>query len=206
MRQTSLATQLQSASGLDAAVSLQARAFFDDPLFEWVFQDEADRRTRLPWLMSVGLNVGLRSGEVHTTSGPMLGHAVWLPPGDTHVDDERLASAGFVDADRQMGAASLARFGSFMEQVGQHHQQLVPEPHWYLMILGVDPPFQGQGVGGVLLQPVLARADREARRCYLETTKERNLAFYRRHGFDVVREDVPDESGPRVWLMVRVPR
>jgi ribosomal protein S18 acetylase RimI-like enzyme len=92
-----------------------------------------------------------------------------------------------------------------MTQIEPTHERLVPEPHWYLMILGVDPPHQGRGVGGTLIRPTLARADAEGVRCYLETAKERNLAFYRRHGFEVAAEDdVPD--GPHVWMMTREPR
>jgi ribosomal protein S18 acetylase RimI-like enzyme len=201
-----LETIPQPEATRDDAARLQARAFFDDPLFTWVFPDEAHRRAGLPWLMSVGIGLGLRFGEAHTTSGSMMGHAVWLSPGSTHVTPDRLEAAGFVDPERRIGAAALTRFGTFMEQVAPQHEELVPEPHWYLLILGVDPPHQGQGVGGTLMQPVLTRADGEGVRCYLETAKERNVAFYVRHGFDVMREDVVEGGGPRFWMMVRNPR
>ena len=69
--------------------------------------------------------------------------------------------------------------------------------------LGVEPDRQGQGIGSALIQPVLGRADAEGLPCYLETTKERNVTFYRRHGFDVVAEgDLPD-LGPPFWTMRR---
>ena len=58
----------------------------------------------------------------------------------------------------------------------------------------------------MLLQPVLERADRENSRCYLETAKEKNLSFYRSHGFEVVGEDVLPNDGPRVWMMAREAR
>jgi ribosomal protein S18 acetylase RimI-like enzyme len=199
-------TILQPESALDHAASVQARAFFDDPVFTWVFPDVEERRGRLPWLMRVGVSLGMRFGEVHTTRDAMLGHAVWLPPGDTHVDAERLAAAGFLEPDTHIGVTALTRFDTFMEQMSPHHERLVPEPHWYLMILDVDPPHQGRCYGGTLLQPVLTRADREARSCYLETAKEGNLALYRKHGFEVVAEDVLHGDGPRVWMMVRKPR
>jgi ribosomal protein S18 acetylase RimI-like enzyme len=196
----------QPERGLADAAALQARAFFDDPVFAWVLADPDERRMRLPWLMRVGISIGMRFGEVHTIGDTMQGHAVWLPPGGTHVDDERLAAAGFVDPEAHIGAEALTRFGMFMEQLGPHHQRLAPDPHWYLMILGVDPPYQGRGLGGMLLQPVLERADREDSRCYLETAKEKNLSFYRSHGFEVVGEDVLPNDGPRVWMMAREAR
>ena len=69
-------------AGLDEAGEIQARAFFDDPVFTFVFPDETERRERLPWLMSIGVAYGARFGHVDTTAGSMLGHAVWVPPGD----------------------------------------------------------------------------------------------------------------------------
>jgi hypothetical protein len=88
-----LDTTALAAPDLDASAVIQARAFFDDPLFEFLFPDEAVRRVQLPWVMRVGIAVGLHVGHVHTTQRAMLGHAVWLPPGSTHVSDDRLAEA-----------------------------------------------------------------------------------------------------------------
>ena len=190
-------------SDLGDAAQIQSRAFFDDPLFRFVFPDEHDRQVRLPWLMRIGVGYGCRFGHVDTTAGAMLGHAVWLPPGETHVGDERLAEAGFVEPETHMGPAAFGRFGAFMERVSPIHERLMPEPHWYLMILGVDPPHQGQRVGSALIGSTLARADAEERRCYLETAKERNVPFYQKHGFEVLEETDIGVGGPHVWIMVR---
>ncbi len=79
-----------------------------------------------------------------------------------------------------------------------HHRDMT-DPHWYVMVLGVAPAFQGQGYGRALLQPMLDRAELEGVPCYLETTQPKNVSFYRRLGFDVLVEDVEPESGLRVW-------
>jgi len=80
-------------------------------------------------------------------------------------------------------------------QLGELHAQAVPPDHWYLLILGVDPPRQGQGVGGSLIEPILRRADAEGRQFYLETMKPRNVTFYGKHGFDVVLEGDTADGG-----------
>jgi GNAT superfamily N-acetyltransferase len=77
-------------------------------------------------------------------------------------------------------------------------------PHYYLAILGTDPDAQGRGIGSALLQPTLETCDRDAIPAYLESSKERNVDFYARHGFRVTGElQMPD--GPRVWPMWRDP-
>jgi len=79
-------------------------------------------------------------------------------------------------------------------------------PHWYLATLGTDPPRQGRGVGSALLCDVLRRCDEEGLLAYLESSKERNVAFYRRHRFEVTGEIQVPGGGPRLWLMGREPR
>jgi ribosomal protein S18 acetylase RimI-like enzyme len=194
-------------NALAAAAAVQGRAFFDDPAFTFTWRDDAERRERLPWLMQVGIGCGLRFGHVDTTTGAMLGHAVWLRPGETYVTAEMLHEFGFGDAAERMGEQALARFGMFMEVASEAHDRLMPDRHWFLMILGVDPPFQGQGVGSTLISPTLALADADGLPCYLETTKERNVAFYRKHGFEIGHQaDISDGGDSlRVWMMIREP-
>ncbi len=79
----------------------------------------------------------------------------------------------------------------------------MPEPHWYVAALGVDPEVQGQGLGSVLMAHGMARADRDGRPIYLETETERNVGFYRRFGFDVVEEFIPEGLNVPMWLLAR---
>ncbi len=117
-----------------------------------------------------------------------------------------MAEVGAGIRDREMSEAARARFGAVMATWGELHGRDMPMPHWYLMILGVDPPRHGQGVGGALLAPMLARADAEGLPCYLETAKNRNVRFYQKHGFRVLVEDTMSENGFRFWTMRRDPR
>jgi GNAT superfamily N-acetyltransferase len=79
------------------------------------------------------------------------------------------------------------------------------EPHWYLAALGTAPEQQGKGEASAALAPVLQRCDDEGVPAYLESSKESNLPFYRRHGFEVTTElRVP--GGPVFYPMWRDPR
>jgi len=182
-----------------------ARSFFDDPFISYAFPDPDHRFRESPWFFSVGVRAVLGVGRVHTDAR-VTGAAVWMPPGTPSLSDEAFAAAGFSDAPRRLGLEALTRFGQNMSHLGELHERLMPEPHWYLMILGVDPPHQGRGVGGELMQPVLAECDREGLPAYLETQKARNVPFYRKHGFEVVHETEAPTGGPHWWLMRRQPR
>jgi hypothetical protein len=52
---------------------------------------------------------------------------------------------------------------------------------------------------------VLAACDRTGVDAWLETATAANVGYYRRFGFEVVREvDLPD-GGPQCWLLRRAP-
>jgi ribosomal protein S18 acetylase RimI-like enzyme len=78
------------------------------------------------------------------------------------------------------------------------------EPHAHLAFLGVATAAQGRGVGSSILKQTLAPLDVSGTLGYLETTTERNVALYERHGFVVSGEiKLP---GLHLWTMTRAPR
>jgi ribosomal protein S18 acetylase RimI-like enzyme len=78
-------------------------------------------------------------------------------------------------------------------------------PHYYLAVLGTDPAQQGRGLGSALLAPVLERCDQDGVGAFLESSKERNIDFYARHGFRVT-DELRLPRGPTMWQMWRDPR
>jgi GNAT superfamily N-acetyltransferase len=156
--------------------------------------------------MLAGSRICLPYGELYTTPGSVMGSANWLPPGKTELSEEALGAAGAFEVLAQMGDEGAAKFSALMARLGEIHAKAVEPDHWYLLILGVDPPHQGQGVGGSLIEPILRRADAEGRSCYLETMKPRNVTFYQKHGFNVAVEDDTADGGLHFWTMRRDPR
>ena len=203
---TATQTVRMTKAQIPEAGAALARAFHDDPLITYILSDEARRPSALRWFMTAAARYGHAYGEVHTTEGRVDGCAIWLPPGDVKVTLPRMIRAGLWAAPFTFGIGALGRFLNATDFYEKLHEQAMPEPHWYLMVLGVDTPRQGQGVGGALTQPVLARADAAGMPCYLETNKTRNVPFYEKQGFSVVMEgDIP-KGGPRYWTMRRAPK
>lgn len=78
------------------------------------------------------------------------------------------------------------------------------QPHWHLGPVAVDPRYQGQGIGSLLMQVFCNRMDAAGEPAYLETDKLINVTFYERFGFEVIhREDV---LGVPNWFMRRDPQ
>jgi ribosomal protein S18 acetylase RimI-like enzyme len=183
-----------------------ARAFQDDPVWAGVFPDPARRAVALSAMFRALVRVHACYGRPLTTA-QLSGVALWRPPG---------AAPGLVDTLRtraalprvvaRLGAAERHRMMRTLRQFAGRRTTLVPEPHWYLEAIGVEPEKQGSGVGTALVTEVLGQADAHRTPCYLETETEANVRFYTRLGFEVAEEHVADALGVPVWLMTRRPR
>jgi GNAT superfamily N-acetyltransferase len=193
-------SQIRDAGGV------LGRAFQDDPYWSWVVPLDSRRAEVLPWFMEVLARYCHKYGEANTTAGKVEGAALWISPGKYPPSTVRMMLAGMMFVPLKFGRAALSRLIRSLGYYEQLHKRGVPGHHWYLPTLGVDPPRQGRGIGSALIQPVLGRADAEGLPCYLETEKERNLPFYRRHGFEVVVKDDLPNGGPHFWTMKREPQ
>ena len=202
VRSTALARAQAEEAG-----NVLSRAFWDDPMITWLMPDEAHRAVANPAFFHMAARLGLNEHSAWTTFGKPDGAAIWMPPGKHDLTDDMMGAAGFLEAVPLMGDETMGRFGTLMGAMNeQHESNMKNRPHWFLLVLGVEPARQGQGVGGDLIQPILQRADLEGLPCYLETMKTKNLPFYRKHGFEVVSELDIDDGGPHTWCMRRDPK
>jgi ribosomal protein S18 acetylase RimI-like enzyme len=179
-----------------------ASAFQDDPVITWVFPDEQRRRAVLPAFMEFRLRrLAFPHDQVWMT-GDGVAAAAWFPPPGRGQESRwrrlRLLPplVGF------LGLRTASVLGGLNRMEERHPHD---PPHWYLFILGAEQAAQGQGLGSALLAEVLARVDTDGMPAYLESSNERNLAFYGRQGFKVTAE-VVIPGGPRVWPMWREAR
>lgn len=195
------AARRATSADVDTLADVLARAFFDDPIAEWSCRPDELRDDVLKKFNAARLRQVLRTGEVWTD--PTLSTAaLWAAPGAWATSGrEDLELARGLLRPRLLPRAPMVVTGLVL--LTAHHP---PEPpHWYLAVLGTDPPAQHQGLASAALAPVLAACDRDGVGAFLETAKERNLAFYGRHGFAVTEERTLPR-GPHYWHMWRDPR
>ncbi len=183
--------------------------------------DEDMRRQVLPVIERILLRYCLTYGEVWTTPG-LQGVALWLPP-----DHTRGSNWGMLRA--ILWSVSLRGWWKFLRlymadgssefplrrtlreamqgkvRMDEIHEQIVPGPHWYLSVLGVEPDFQGMGIGSRLIAPILERARLAGLPCYLETGTELDVAFYCKNGFKVAYHEVFQPGNLNMLGMVRWP-
>jgi ribosomal protein S18 acetylase RimI-like enzyme len=189
---------------ISTAATTLGRAFATDPLFLWVFPDATIRPAALQRFNRVPVAYGIRYGRV-TTAHEGKAVSVWIPPGPG-ITIPGMIRCGMLAVPFQIVWRPFVPFMGANDVMEKIHKARAPEPHWYLMVLGVDPDLQGQGVGSALVAEGLAQADRAGVPCYLETSERRNLRFYERHGFEILQEASLGKGGPPAWAMRREPR
>lgn len=190
----------------DRATETLAQAFRNDPTYIYICPDEAERVRVSRGLFDTLIRVTPVYGEVWTTSA-VSGVACWLAPGNAEIGFRQMLRTGFALARAMMRFTGDARRRAMgvIGHMDELHRRKLAGPHWYLWALGVEPAAQGQGIGGSLLRPVLARADTEGLPCNLETETEHNVAFYRKHGFEVLTAEAVPGPGIMLWTMARPP-
>jgi ribosomal protein S18 acetylase RimI-like enzyme len=176
--------------------SLMTLAFANDPVMRYLYPDQLQFLTYFPEFVRLFGGRAFDRGSAHITEDG-YGAALWLPPGE-HPDEEALVEL----VKRSAALSAKTDLFQVFQQMSSYHPG---EPHWYLPLIGVDPLYQGGGVGSALLAYALAICDREKRLAYLESSNPKGVRLYQRHGFEVLGTiDVGEH--PTVIPMLRKPR
>ena len=180
------------------------RAFLDDPVMQWMMPDDARRAKALPRIFAAMTRHHFLAGdavELARRDGGLGAAALWDPPGrwQTTTREDLAMLPTFLLAMRGESKRGM----EVSELMKRHHPE---EPHWYLAVIGSDPDVRGAGFGQALMASRLDRCDAEGAPAYLESTKESNVPYYLRFGFEVTGELVVPGGGPTMWQMWRASR
>ncbi|WP_291798639.1 GNAT family N-acetyltransferase [Brevibacterium sp.] len=183
---------------LEDAAAVLAVAFHDYAWTRWVIPEDGYGE-RLRQLQRLYLAHALGHGSVLRTAD-FSGVVALLPVAAPEPAPEVYERIRALHGDR------LGRLGGVESPepelpAAQALAAPLPAADWTLETVGVLSSAQGRGIGGRLVDAGLRTAQaRGASAVGLETSDERNVALYRRHGFEVVAHQRP-ECGPQIWTL-----
>jgi ribosomal protein S18 acetylase RimI-like enzyme len=185
---------------IPGAAATLAEAFVDDPIKCYlVGRDHVPASTSVPFFKAF-LRMQVPHGLTWMTRG-FESVSVWAPP--DHWKVPTLAIARNMPTFLWLYRTRILQNLLVLNDMERRHPK---EPHYYLEFVGTTPAAQGQGMGSKVIAPMCQRADVEGVGMYLESSKESNLAFYGRFGFEVRDTIRHRNGGPTMWLMWRDPR
>lgn len=203
-------TALLKTSEIKQANEILVRAFSKDPMFRYLGieikpgQSQVDK-SLLKWFCNFNLRNCQPYNHIYTTPGDLKGVAVWIPPGKSEMNTWQILLMLFV-LFWKCGWHRTKRSLSLFSTLNKRHHEEMSEPHWMLNLIGVEPTYQGKGIGSLLLQPILEKADRDGFSCYLSTFNEQAVGFYQKHGFITLWQGELSDGSPRIWTMKRKPQ
>lgn len=194
--------RIATAAEVPKVAATYADAFTTDPVFRFLFPGRLRQKARLRTMFEteIELYVLPNGGTVWTDSG-FGGAVAELPPGRW----EMAKTATGKEALRWLRAyrTRLPRALKVQKEMEKRH---ISEPHFYVRTVGVRTALQGRGLGSMLMQPTLERADSAGLPAYIEASSERSAALYERLGFVHLGVFELPEGGPPVWPMRRPAR
>jgi ribosomal protein S18 acetylase RimI-like enzyme len=195
---------VRQAARNDAALlgEILADAFAEDPVFEWLIDPNLKKRDqRMRTFFTSMARTYLRQRKPCFVAGDGSAAAMWAAPGKWAFPMSEMA----VEAAPQAAAFGRRLQRALRTQLQVESQHPKNPKHWYLGYLGARRDQQGQGLGSELLRTQLAEVDAAGIPAYLESSNERNVPLYERHGFKVVDELRALGKGPMIYLMWRDP-
>lgn len=180
----------------NAIIDLMKLAFAADPVSRWVWPSPQK------YLSNVENFAKAYAGKAFSNKtayfiGDYSGAALWLPNGVEPDFDAMMAILQTTSSDEAQTDGP-----EVFEKMGNFHPN---EPHWYLPLLGVDPLYHGKGFGSALMGYATTIFDKENIVAYLESSNEKNITLYRRHGFESLGT-IQVNTSPTIYPMVRKPR
>ncbi|PXF42476.1 Puromycin N-acetyltransferase [Gracilariopsis chorda] len=181
-------------------------AFADDPFIQYLHRpNERHAHEKGLIVNRTVLHCELSRPKGHTTVHVTDDNncvAIWHHPGHWKITGWYLV---------KFSLAMVRAFGwrvLFMASAMKEVERAQPEqPHMHLFIIGTHPDHQGKGYGTTVISEMLKHCDRERLPAYLESSNQRNLPFYRKHGFELIQQIQPARPAcPPIYTMWREPR
>ena len=186
----------------EKAAAVPGRAFRDDPIVLAILEGipPDTRVTRLTIAFAAVLRACAPKGmlvHVREENG-VTGVAIAHPPGAYPLPIP-VQLGILLKAVTRTGVYGLGRWLTWLSRIDKQHPK---SPHYYLEFIGVDPAWQGNGLGSSMLHHLVS--GRSGPRGLLSRTgNPRNVPLYQRCGFQTVAEE--EIIGVHAWFRWRPP-
>lgn len=214
-------------SDISSVVECIQLAFAEDPYFQWAFDHENFNKERNFASLKAKCDWGMRHALFHVAKdtedpeGKVIGVGMWMKPANVNTKQSWLEWWDSYVLWFKQGL-NLVRFGGRgglntkryyiwkrEQAAAQAELWTDPEGYYFCNIVTVRPGIQGKGIGRKLFDVVTEMADKEGRKCYLESSRDKpNIAIYEKMGFQLAKKMVCDDDGVAcdLFCMIREPQ
>lgn len=186
---------------IQKSAEVLAKAFYEYPTFKYIFEDNSDQE-HIKLVFSFIIKYVLLYGKAYASSPQLEGIILFSEFKEYDFSFFRSLRSGGLSLFK-LGSDVGKRFANYNQFCTKIHNELVTEPHQYVILNGVDPEQQNQGIGGKLMRSMLRIAKEKNQPCYLETHGNKKVDFYKKFGFRVISEDVIPDTDILQFAMLK---
>ena len=161
-------------------VEILSASFDDNKSVNFVVKQDKNREKRIKGLMEYSFDICNAFGDVWISEDGQACALVLMP-------DKKKASLSAIlwDVRLALSVISINRIGPVLSRESKIKSFHPKEPFSYLWFIGVKPELQNKWNGSQLLREIIKESKQGKRPIYLETSVERNLPWYKNHGFEI---------------------
>ena len=128
-----------------------------------------------------------------------------MPPSHVYMTDWQFMRSGGLSLSKTVSKNVINLIDTYSKYAKTFHGKYAPGKHWYLYAIAVRKRYQGKGIAGALIKPMLAMLDERKLPCFLETQNGANVPKYEHYGFKTVETGILPNSEIMHWAMLRTP-
>lgn len=161
-------------------VDILAQSFDDNGSVNYVVRQGSNRQQRIRTLLDYSFNICHKFGDVWLSQNEHACALVLYP------DKKRTTLFSILwDVNLVLSAVGITRARKILKREAKIKALHPKESFSYLWFIGVRRKMQNQGIGSQLLDDIIHESWVQRRDIYLETSVERNLPWYKKHGFSI---------------------
>ena len=160
--------------------------FSADPFVRWICPEAGNYMSFIGAFNAYG-GKAVDTNTAYVVEG-FKGTALWLPP-NIEADEEAFVK----EIEQNVLIEKQESLFKVLEELEKYHPE---DPCWYLPIIAVDPHYQNNGIGSLLMKHALEKVDSDGLPAYLESSNPRNMSLYKRYGFETMGQIKVDDVPP----------
>ena len=172
-----------SYSDRKSVVSSLTASFVDNKSVNYIIKQDKKKKHRIRKLMEYSFDYCFWFGEILLSDDKKACALIIYPE-----KKKTTLKSIFADIKLIAGCTGLINAQKAMKREAAIKTIHPSTSFTYLWFIGVNPSDQNKGAGTVLLKQILEKSKAEGRPVILETSTERNLPWYMKHGFTIYKE------------------
>ncbi len=164
-------------------IDILTKSFDTNQSVNYIVKQDKHRRKRVSALMDYSFEVCYLFGDVFLSDDKKACALVTYPD-----KKKTTLKSILLDVKLILSCVGLKNIKKTIARESAINKIQPKEPKYYLWFIGVDPEYQSEGIGSVLLNEIVEDSEHKKRTIYLETSTLKNLPWYEKFGFDIYHE------------------